>query len=182
MFAHQYLATAYDQAMGQNIDYSMIAHTIEDAEDSFVDAKERLLDVNNWHKYTDTAGIHFRLTDGHSRPVKRRARKGDHIWISVAGQKDCCVVIEALEYDDYPDLGMESFTMRICPCVHSMLPGDDDADLTGVGANLMIERRGRIMDAAFQSRNGIESFPGISGNWFGLSEIQWNRMLKNFVD
>jgi hypothetical protein len=182
MFVHQYPATSYNQALGKNMDHSTVARSIEDAEDGFVDAKERLLDVNNWNRYVGVAGINIRLTDGHSRPVKRRAHKGDHIWVSIPGQKDCSMIIESLEYDDYPDLGMEAFTMRIHPCVHTTDVHGDELDLTATQASLIIERRGMHLDAAFQSRS---IFPGINelvGSWYGLSEAQWNRLLKNFID
>ena len=126
----------------RNMEHTIIADSVEYAEDSFVDAKERLLDVNNWKRYSSLPGAVFLLRDSHGKEVHRKAHKGDHIKINIPGLEDthCCVVIEALEYDDYPDLSMETFTMRIRPCEHSTANEDDDEDSSVEGA-LVIERR-----------------------------------------
>lgn len=165
--------------IGKDIEHYMITNTIEEAEDCFVDAKERLLDVNNWNRYNPVPGISFRLTDGHGRDVHRRAHKGDHIKIDVPGGDGihCCAVIEAIEYDDYPDLGMEAFTLRLHPCSHA---GTEDNDHGLPEGAMIIERRGKQVYTAFQARKAPDQ-PAVNEDFCGLYEAQWNSIANRFA-
>src|ERR1700733_14092947 len=117
MHESHYLIPAQLSGKEKNLAYSIYTDTVEDAEDWFVDAKERLLDINNWKKYGGSAGVDFKLTDGHGKVLNRKAHNGDHVRITITPGATTFdwVVIEALEYDDYPDLDMETFAMRIRP-------------------------------------------------------------------
>jgi hypothetical protein len=126
MLKNQLILTANRFNPGLFMEQCFSTKTVEDAEDSFVDAKERLLDVNHWGRYCSAPGVTFSLSDGHNRPVSRRARGGDHIKLSIPGSEVCCLIIESLEYDDYPDLGMEAFTLRLKPCQHSKNMEEDN--------------------------------------------------------
>jgi len=174
-------------------EYSTTTSYTEDAEDLFVDAKEKLLDVNNWKRYSGMTGIDFRLTDGHGRTVNRKAHRGDNIKINVPGQSsvaditDFCVRIDAIEYDDYPDLGMEAFTIRVHPCEGLMSKNDEYNDHEDAEGTLIIERRGKKVFASFNRRSEAMNSDGNTGSnmidgWFGLSDAQWNSLVKGFVD
>lgn len=177
MRENQYIIAGYGALVDKNPGQCMTENTIEDAEDSFVGAKERLLDINNWNKYSPMADISFRLSDGHGRPVKRKAHKGDHVKIDLPGPSaHYCAVIEAIEYDDYPDLDMETFTLRLRPCVHSRTEEDDDV----VEGALIIERRSRQIFTAFQSRYAMDHTSS-SGGFCGLSDQEWERLSNKFV-
>jgi len=179
MYANQYL-TFNQFVPGQNMEHTIIADTIEYAEDSFVDAKERLLDVKNWKRYCAQPGVNFILKDSHGREVNRRAHKGDHINIQMPGAEHRCCVIEALEYDDYPDLHMETFTMRIRPCAHSVNNEEYDDEHLAEAA-IIIERRNKQVFAIFYTRNmAVTDQPAASQ--FGLTETAWNSLLSRFVD
>lgn len=162
-----------------NIDYSITADSIEYAEDSFVDAKERLLDVRNWKRYCGKAGVSFVLKDSHGREVHRKAHRGDHVMLDMPGSEKghLCMIIDALEYDDYPDLSMETFTMRIKPCAHTT--GDDEEEKNAEGI-LMIERRNKHLYATFHRRGNSE--PEGDGEVFGLADTEWGSLLRRFVD
>ncbi|OSZ78422.1 hypothetical protein CAP35_09245 [Chitinophagaceae bacterium IBVUCB1] len=86
------------------MEYSINTHTTEDAEDLFVVAKERLLDVSDWRD-----GHTYQLTDGHKRKAHRNAHTGD--FVRIAGAADTWVYISKIQYDDYPDIGGESITL-----------------------------------------------------------------------
>ncbi len=167
-------------APDQNAEFNMVANTIEEAEDCFVDAKERLLDVNNWNRYNPMQGIAFHLTDGHGRSVNRKAHRGDHIRIDFPGMEGAhtCAVIEAIEYDDYPDLSMETFTLRMRPCAHSA--DTDDADETMLEGSMIIERREKQVFTAFQTRK-VPELQGTEDGFCGLYEAQWNSMTNKFA-
>lgn len=178
MFGSQLALTAHDLNQGHYMEQCIITRSVEDAEDTFVDAKERMLDVNHWNRYSDIAGASFALSDSHNRSVSRRAHKGDHVTMMIPGKDDYCVVIDAIEYDDYPDLGMESFTLRLHPC-HDNEGSDEEYD--GSKAILIIERRYKNVFAVFEYRNHAgEEMAGGEG-CFGLTDDEWNGMLKRFV-
>ncbi len=180
MFGSQLVLTANELNREHYMEQSIITKTVEDAEDSFVDAKERMLDVNHWNRYCNHNGVFFSLTDSHSRLVSRRAHKGDHIKINAPDIQECCVVIDAIEYDDYPDLGMEAFTMKLHPCAHGAEneeeSGDDD-----FRAVLIIERKHKNVFAVFNYRNTAGEQVTAPGGCFGLMDDEWNGMLKRFV-
>ena len=160
-----------------------IAHTghcdiIADAEDWFVDAKERLLDVNHWQKYSDIRGLDFKLTDSHGKVLNRKAHKGDHIRIEVRADATGFdwVGIEAIEYDDYPDIDMETFAMRVRQGEHPANKKEghivNDATTT-----MVIERRGKTLAASYHGRNDANGV-----QWLGLSDIEWTAIIKGLID
>ena len=180
MRGNQYVITGYEPVVDQNTDHCMIASTIEDAEDCFVDAKERLLDINNWNKYSPIPGVTFRLTDGHGRPVNRKAHKGDHVKIELASGSGahCCGVVESIEYDDYPDLCMEAFTLRLRPCVHGQETSDEHDEI--IEGAMVIERRYKHIYTSFHARNVLDH-ANTSESLCGLTPAQWNSLAKKFV-
>lgn len=86
------------------MEYTVSTNNIEDAEDLFIVAKERLLDINDWH-----SGNRFILTDSHQHKVQRNAHKGD--FITKSGTPTERYIINKIQYDDYPDINGESITM-----------------------------------------------------------------------
>lgn len=86
------------------MEYSINTHSIEDAEDLFVLAKDRLLDISDWND-----GQTYVLTDGHKQKAHRNAHSGD--FIKIEGQKEEWIVINKIQYDDYPDINGETITL-----------------------------------------------------------------------
>ncbi len=150
MQENHYLVPAQLSGLQKNIEYSIHTHAVEDAEDWFVDAKERLLDVNNWIKYSSIPDIDFHITDGHSEVLKRKAHNKDHIRIDIVSRKTGFdwVAIDALEYDDYPDLSMETFAMRIRPTTSPQnIP--DMGIANAATSTIVIERIGKRLSASY---------------------------------
>lgn len=177
----------------KDIAHSIYTNTTEDAEDWFVDAKERLLDINNWRKYSGSGGVDFKLTDSRGKVLNRKAHNGDHVRITVTPGIATFdwVVIEALEYDDYPDTDMETFAMRVRPGNDPAIKFDDPA-VYDATSTIVIERKGRRLTASYHGRN--ESVTGDSdvvfepGNttdnisWLGLSDTEWANLVKGLID
>ena len=80
-----------------------MTNSIEDAEDLFILAKDRLLDVNDWNE----GNGNYTLTDSHKHKLHRNAHTGDFIK---AGEEQW-LVINKIQYDDYPDVNGESITL-----------------------------------------------------------------------
>ncbi len=180
MLNGQLTLTANGNMPGHYMEQYISTKTVEDAEDTFVDAKERLLDVNHWNRYCGVPGVFFSLTDGHSRLVSRKAHKGDHIKINAPAIAECCLVIDSIEYDDYPDLGMESFTLRLHRCAHH--EDEEEGDYGGAVASLIIERRHKHVFSVYNYRNDAgEPVKEFTDDCFGLTDSEWSGMLKRFV-
>lgn len=86
------------------MEYSINTNSIEDAEDLFVVAKDRLLDISDWHD-----GQTYILTDGHKQKAHRNAHSGD--FIKIDGNTEEWIVINKIQYDDYPDINGETITL-----------------------------------------------------------------------
>ena len=188
---NHYLVPAQLHGNEKNIAYNIDVKTVEDAEDWFVDAKERLLDVNNWKKYSAGISMDFKLTDIHGKVLNRKAHNHDHIRIDMPAQAGGFdwVAIEALEYDDYPDMDIETFAMRV-------RPGNDPAnkqDSTAIGdatSTIVIERIGKKLIASYHGRNessknsNAQQEHNTTENafWLGLSDTEWAKLIKGLID
>jgi len=182
MQENHYLIPVQISGFEKNIEYSIHTNAVDDAEDWFVDAKERLLDVNNWIKYSKISDIDFHLTGAHSALLNRKAHNGDHIRIDIRSRNTGFdwVAIEALEYDDYPDLSMETFAMRIRPC-----PGPQNIpDLQIIHpatSTIVIERLGKRLSASYHGRNEPQN-DSTDTPWLGLSDSHWAGLVKGFIE
>jgi hypothetical protein len=176
-----YLVPHQQQGLEKNLEHGIISDSIEDAEDDFVDAKDRLLDVNNWTKYSEINSIGIRLKDSHGKETSRHARRGDHIRIDMPAGGFNWVVIEAIEYDDYPDQGMETFAIRVRPSENPMMKqADGENTRHETTGTFVIERRGRRLFASYHGRNE----PGTRADnvWMGLDDAQWAGLVKGFAE
>ncbi len=92
------------------MEYSTVATTIEDSEDLFILAKERLLDVNAWNTLWDSKDITTTLTDTRHQRLHRDAHPHDIVKITTP-DGTYSLQIDHLQYDDFPDIAGESLTM-----------------------------------------------------------------------
>ena len=192
-----------DQRHGakKDLKHSFTAESVDDAEEFFIIAKDRLLDVNKWDKTADSASATFCLTDHQGRELHRKAHKDDYIRINIPGPGAETgggydwVRIEAIVYDDYPDENSESIVMQVRPA-QSPVDGHpsvahfftDEATST-----FDIERHGKMLIARYYGRNEIPNTDTESvtdtirntavaaGAMLGLSEVQWGGLLRGFI-
>lgn len=172
-----YLVPAHTDGAEIDIRHTLYADLIEEAEDIFVDAKNRLLDVTHWARYAGLADVRFALADGHKHAVIRKARRADHILIDgrSSGQPHSeydAFTIDALEYDDYPDTSLETFAIR-------MHPSERETSDTGDTATIIIERKGMNISATYHGRN---SPTGDDGLWHGMSNIEWEALMRGLIE
>jgi len=181
MQENHYLVPAQLAGLQKNIEYSIHTDVVEDAEDWFVDAKERLLDVNNWAKYSTISDIGFHLTNVHSQVLNRKAHNKDHIRIDILSKEMGFdwAAIDALEYDDYPDLSMETFAMRIRPS--GAQNSQDGSIVNAASSTIVIERIGKRLSASYHGRNESSAY-NTDPAWLGISDAQWNNLMKGLID
>jgi hypothetical protein len=198
-----YLIPTQIEGLEKDMEHTITTKTVEDAEDWFVDAKERLLDVNSWKKISGIDLVDFKLTDAHGRPLSRRARKGDYIRIDVEGHGHeydggfHWAEIEAIEYDDYPDISMETFALRVRPSDNPANKNDRivrSAFDDGPTSTFVIGRVGKVLSSHYHGRNEEADMAGVAmaGHaavadvavcaWLGLSDVECDALLTGFVE
>ena len=183
------LISKNEQDLQKDLMHNIITDSIEYAEDWFIDAKERLLDVNKWSKYSSLANVNFSLADHHGKALSRHARKGDFISINILRQdsredKSCWIAIEAIEYDDYPDIDMETFAMFIRP---SLEPRQIKAEMAHFSKNIaigaiIIERRGKHLTGSYHRRGGPKNTTTLFDKWPNISDRQLHDLIKGFIE
>lgn len=188
------------EGVKKDLEESIVLETQDDAEDMFVIAKNRLLNVNQWQQYGGEGSASFKLTDNKGNPVTRTAHKGDHIKINIPGpdssEGNDWVVIEAIQYDDYPDTNMEILAIRVRTCAK---PGHDTeaADhffKAGATSTFGVQRRGSKVIATYNGRNEQPNTDADKmidkarntvvavGAMLGLSDVQWEKLIKGFIE
>lgn len=163
-----YLVPLQHAGNSVNMSHSFLALSRDEAEDIFVEAKNRLWNVNKWAAMASIPGISFQLSDAAGKPVRSLAHPHHHIQVSDASGTTDSMVIDAIEYDDYPDDDTETFALRL-----------HDVHIEGTASTvLVILRYGNIVTASYYGRNN----PGMhSSAWHGLHHHQWEQLLRSLV-
>lgn len=199
---HAPLVPAQTQGVKKDLFHTVLADNEEDAEELFVIAKNRLLDINNWKSYSTNASAIFQLTDSHGKEAKRKAHLGDYLKIDIPGPGPKTgdgydwVKIEEIVYDDYPDEHIESLGMRVRPCPSPVSASGDAAHFFDENATstFIIERRSRKLIAAYHGRNEVtnnetekvadnirNTIVGLHAK-MGFSDAQWEGLIRGFIE
>jgi hypothetical protein len=102
-----------------------------EAETFFVTLRNRLQDINNWHRLTSGLSAEFRLADPAGEPVNRALRKGDLLKIDIPGPGSGSgdgydwVMVEDIESNGTHD--RENYSFRVRPAENPQTSGDDIA-------------------------------------------------------
>lgn len=93
----------------------------------------------------------FVLTDNNGKHVHRPAHKGDYIKVQSLINNEVVdwAYIEAIEYDDYPNVDVETIAIRLHP---GMNPLDKNDDKTATHI-YVIERHNKTLHITYHSRN-----------------------------
>ncbi|MBE2289254.1 MAG: hypothetical protein IAE95_06840 [Chitinophagaceae bacterium] len=170
-----YLVPAHTIGSETDIVCRVGCDSVDDASFIFVDAKDRLLAVTDWATVGVLDEVRFQLQDATGHLVRRHARRHDHILIvsGSAGQPTAdhdAYVIEALEYDDYPDTDEETFAVRLKPVDQP----DGDTDTT----TIVVGRRGKDLYASYHGRNRQTNADDL---WHGLTTAQWEALMSGLL-
>lgn len=198
---HAPLVPEQTKGIKKDLLHSITAEDEEDAEDMFLIAKDRLLDINNWKEHSTKPSAVFQLTDSHGKEVSRKAHMGDYLKIDIPGPGPKTgdgydwVKIEELVYDDYPDEHIESIGMRVRPVASPVSPSEDTAHFFDENATstFIIERRNKKLIAAYHGRNEVtnnetettvdnirNTVVGLHAK-LGFSDAQWDGLISGFI-
>jgi hypothetical protein len=191
-----------ENGVNKHFEQSIMLDSIDDAEDMFVIAKERLLHVNKWHQVAGGISAVFTLTDKQGNELHRHAHKGDYVRIKIPGPGNSTgggydwVRIESIRYDDYPDTSVEQLWLELRPTSSPLSNDDTTAHFFDGSASsiFIIERAHARLVASYYGvnekantetgsisedvRNVIVSTTAIAGG----SAMQWNALLKGFIE
>lgn len=178
MKATHYLVPRYEEGVAIDLDYGVVAETIDDAEDWFVDAKDSMLDINKWAaKLAPRLEVH--LADHSGKRVNRSVHKGDLVCLCDGENNKEWVVVEALEYDDYPDEASETFAIRLHAVTGLGMPAVQGAIHDAGSATLVIERNGAEIAALYHWR---DEAGGNHSLWTTINEEQWLMIIRSFIE
>ncbi|HRO43397.1 MAG TPA: hypothetical protein PL009_11230 [Flavipsychrobacter sp.] len=189
------------EGISKNFEETIEMDTLEEAQDMFVTAKDRLLNVNQWHEVSETIKSQFQIVDHQAHSINRKAHKGDFIKINIpapgtdTGEGADWVKVDAIEYDDYPDENREVIAMRLRPASN---PSNADESVAHfftdhATSSFVIERHQKKIIARYFGRNEkpntttekltdtVRNIAVAVGAMLGFSDVQWKGMLKGFL-
>jgi hypothetical protein len=153
------IVPANETGAGSNIEHSVQKENERSAKRLFQLAKQRLLDVNNWHQLGGTASAIFSLTDEKGNEVHRPALLGDHFKIDIPGPGSLTgdghdwVQVEAIEAQE--NNGEDIISIRVRPTSNPQNNNQDVAHFfTGeASSTFSVLRKGNIVIAGVYGRN-----------------------------
>lgn len=179
--------------------HEVIAPNPASAQAIFDSAKQKLLDVNNWHKYCGKTSAVFQLTDERGNKVYRAAQLGDHFKIdipgpgSATGEGNDWVQIEAIEHTVNDDA--EVLAMRVRPTDNPQNSKKDVAHFftDEASSTFSVSKQGNKIVAAVNGRN---EKPNVKADnlldkvrnaviattaILGLNKPQWKSLVKGLL-
>jgi hypothetical protein len=190
-----------EEGVSKDFEETIALPDLEDAEDFFLVAKDRLLHINQWHEISTTIRSTFRIVDKHGHPLHRRAHSGDYVMIDIpapdssTGMGADWVMVEKIEYDDYPDDNKELIAMRLRPVSNPLNADHAVAHFftDNASSSFIIERDHTKISAKYHGRNEkpntdtetladtVRNVAVAAGAILGFSDVQWKGLLKGFL-
>lgn len=177
--------------------------TVEEAKQLFADAKNRLLQVNNWATICGKASAEFKITDENGKEVEGMPKVGYHFKIDIpapenkTGEGFDWVKVEAIEEHKDVDKDSEFIVMRVRPSKNPLTPDDEVAHFFSAKStsNFVVMREKKVVTAAVLGRNEVANtenktsfFDKIrnavvgTGAAGGLSNPQWKSLVNGLLD
>lgn len=181
------------------------AASTEEARHIFTEARRRMLDISNWHRYGMPGSV-FTLTDSNGRPIRRHAQLYDHIRIDlpgpgpVSGDGYDWVYIEAVKAENDPEHDNDFFAFRVRPVPNPAGKKDgEDSDTShfytdDTTSTFILERSGQRITAAEKGRNEVPNTRAsetadkirntvvAAGAAIGFASIQWKSLMEGWLD
>jgi hypothetical protein len=175
--------------------------TAEEARQLFSIAKERMLDVNNWHKYSGPGSATFQLTDSKGKELESKPEKGNLMRVDLPGPGSFTgdgfdwVEIEAFEEEKIHNKDYESFSMRVRPCSNPKTKSDKTAHFytSAATSTFTLQRIKNTVAAGEHGRNEVpntnpdnivdkarNAIVGTSA-MSGVSNIQWKALANGLL-
>lgn len=189
------------EGVKKDIEHRELAADENDARKLFMIARNRLVNVNQWHAYSEGLSAEFLLFGPEGIAVDRTAEMGDFFRIAVPAPGPTesegydWVQIEAIEDRSDPNGPYECMAMRVRPTHDPTRKGENVAhffkDVST--SSFVVERDGRIVTAAVYGRNEVpntetsnmvdkvrNAVVGV-GAMLGIANIQWKNLVEGLI-
>ncbi len=189
------------QYTGEEIeaDASVELNDEKEAQKFYLLAKDRLLNVNKWHKLAGLISARFHLTDTSGNEIDRQVQKGDFLKIDIPGPGSKegdgydWVCIEELE--EVSDENIQSIGFRVRPCENPSGKKIETAHFYSdeASSNFIVTREGKkitswIIDRNIKPNVHAQSLldkirdTAIGMSAIGMfSKIQWQNLAEGIV-
>jgi hypothetical protein len=170
-----------------------------DSKNLYNDAKERLLNVNNWHQYAGALSSDFQLTDSAGNEVERKVQKGDHFKIkipapgSVTGDGYDWVKVDTVE--EVNEGTEQMAAIKVHPATN---PTNADKSVAhfftdDASSSFIVKRDSRKVTAGVYGRNEKPNTQADklvdkarnaavgTGAITGFSKLQWKQLVKGLL-
>ncbi len=169
----------------------------EEAKAFFGIVKQRLLDVNSWHKIAGILTAKFQLADKDGNEVNRRVAKGDYFKINIPGPGS--IAGEGYDWVHVEDMNivseaeMESLGIRVRPSSNPKTNSKEIAHFYSQDSTsaFTVTREGNKITAGIYDRNIKPNKDAKSktrdilvglGAIAGFSKFQWNKLTKGLLE
>lgn len=197
-----FLGIIPEQYTGAEIDAEATIELYDESEAVrfFEEAKERLLNVNQWHKVaTGLLNAHFKAFDKKGEPVNRKVQKGDFMRIDIPGpgsnEGEGYDWVSIEEVKEFKDDSIQSVGFRVRP-THK--PNGDVTQLAHFyddesTSTFTVTREAAVIKAYIIDRNTkpndetqsvvdkIRNTPVAIGAIAKFSELQWQHLANGIV-
>ncbi len=178
---------------------SIELNNTDEAKAFFTKVKQRLLDVNSWHKIAGVFTANFQLTDKEGDDVNRTVKKGDHFRVNIPGPGS--VTGDGYDWVHVEDINsisegdVESLGIRVRPTSNPKSDSQEIAHFYSEDStsNFTVTREGKKITAGIYDRNinpNKDANPldktrdllvGL-GAIAGFSKFQWDKLAKGLLE
>jgi len=196
LIGEQFVPGQYTGSQSETIEYR-VADDEESARNLFISAKQKLTDINQWHRFCGFLSPAFQLTDSSGLSISRLPIESDYIRINIPGPGTRVgrgfdwVYIERLRHIIL-DSKQELFFMQVRPAAYPQSGEKDIAHFfkNSATSSFMIVRELLQVTAAVYGRNEVpntetaNSIDNIrnqvvgSSGAIGLSVMQWKSLVS----
>ncbi|MEO6549486.1 MAG: hypothetical protein ABIN94_15900 [Ferruginibacter sp.] len=169
------------------------------AKESFTRAYKRMLNPPVWDKVSSFAGAKMELANEQGAIEHRLAEEGDYFRIDIVGPGTKLgdgydwVTVESIKYEQLSD-DEETYGMTLRP---TAAPGGNETAhffKETATSSFLIRRKGNKVTASYHGRNelpnnntgnikdNVRNSLVAMGAFVGLSELQWNSLIKGFLE
>lgn len=192
---------AHEEGTAVNVEDSVVFDSEADAGDFFRGLKQRLLNVNAWHRLAGALSADFKLTDKGGNEVDREPQQGDYFKINIPAPGiqtgegyDWVRVEEIVEKAE----GANEFTsIRVRPTSSPVNAHTDVAHFytDEATSNFIVKREGRTVTAGVYGRNekpNVKAADNLvdkvrnavvgTGGVTGFSKLQWTALVDGLLE
>jgi hypothetical protein len=181
-----------------NAIHSIAKSSAADAKRTYEQAKERLLQVNEWKHICGPHSADFQLTDKHGMPLDGKANTGNYIRVNLPGPGTKVgngydwVMIEEIDVKNSPSGNSNYISMRVRPVANPFGNEDETAHFYEAVAtsSFIVERIGLRISAGVYGRNEVpnmkvsspldkvRNFGIFLSTVFGFQKPQWKSLAE----